>query len=566
MEFAGGPDFTEGQGAPLLRPVVRVNGVEQPLAGAELRWEQVLGWLPTFTAMVGQGAYVVRGTVFAPVGRDADMPGAVYVVSLENRSESDAQVQIALEGMLGHRQQRVRVARPCTDRHRVAAGPGGAVLLDGVDLASAAALAVAADQMGEGAEGESARQPVVAIDGGGPAPRFVLRCEAVARSGTTVHAAFYIAAAPERDGAAATVLAMRRRGWQSLLTATRDGLRSLEQTTGSEAIDRLVNRNLLFAYFYGTGRAIDDARFYMVRSRAPWNGRGMTVRDWDALTWTVPAVQLADAPLARELILRACEVHGNAPGRGVHYLDGSLFEPGFSIEGVGSFAWAVERYIRETGDTQVVEDPVLADTLYAAADDLAVRRHPEIPLYATEVYPSGARAPQPFTLHGNAVAALALDVLRRTLDAETAKKVEDPSAVRAAILRHLSADRDGKATLVAAADLKGAIDRADDNVGSVLWLPLYETLNRQDSAYRRTVKAIPPDGASVSLARQCARLVGPDAGAALAWLRSAPLDNGLAAEVLDAEGRAIGNGGDASLAGLLAFTAWYAVHALGVTP
>ena len=49
--------------------------------------------------------------------------------------------------------------------------------------------------------------------------------------------------------------------------------------------------------------------------------------------WTLPAVQLADGALARELLLRMCELHGYAPGRGVHYLDGTLFEPGFSLEG-----------------------------------------------------------------------------------------------------------------------------------------------------------------------------------------------------------------------------------------
>ena len=67
-----------------------------------------------------------------------------------------------------------------------------------------------------------------------------------------------------------------------------------------------------------------------------------------------------------------------------------------------------------------------------------------------------------------------------------------------------------------------------------------------------------------SLVQWCARLVGPDAASALAWLREAPLDNGVAAELLDADGAAIGNGGDASLSGLLAYSVWYAVHALGV--
>jgi hypothetical protein len=284
------------------------------------------------------------------------------------------------------------------------------------------------------------------------------------------------------------------------------------------------------------------------------------------LSFTLPAIQLADAPLARELLLRACELHGYAPGRGVNYLDGTLFEPGFSLEGAASYALAVERYIRETGDDQVVEEPVLADTLYSSSDDIAARRDGGTPLYSTEVTPSGARAPLPYTLHGNAVAAMALDVFQRTLDAETAKGVQDSSAVRAALLRQFAVDRDGKSALASAIDLKGGVSRTDDPVASALWLPMYEAVERQDSIFRRTVKAVAPD--ATSLVRQLARLVGPEAMSALAWLKRAPLDNGVAAEMLDGAngGAAVANGGDAALAGLLAYTVWYAVHALGVAP
>jgi hypothetical protein len=68
------------------------------------------------------------------------------------------------------------------------------------------------------------------------------------------------------------------------------------------------------------------------------------------------------------------------------------------------------------------------------------------------------------------------------------------------------------------------------------------------------------------LAQQCARLIGPDANAVLQWLRRAPLDGGCAAEVVDADGKAVGNGGDAALSGLLAWSAWYAINALGERP
>jgi hypothetical protein len=249
----------------------------------------------------------------------------------------------------------------------------------------------------------------------------------------------------------------------------------------------------------------------------------------------------------------------------VHYIDGTLFQPGFSIEGPAAYAIATDRYIRDADDDQIVEDPVVADTLYLASEDITARRDARVPLFSTEVMPSGASAPHPFTLHGNAVVALALDVFRRTLDEEAAAAVEDPAAVRAAIRRHFAVDRGEKARLAVAIDLTGNVSLDDDAVGSLLWLPLYEALDRDDSLYRRSVRALrAADGPRSALVPQIARLLGPDAEGVLAWLRRAPLDNGIAAEFVDAEGRAVGNGGDAALAGLLAHTVWYAAHALGL--
>jgi len=60
--------------------------------------------------------------------------------------------------------------------------------------------------------------------------------------------------------------------------------------------------------------------------------------------------------------------------------------------------------------------------------------------------------------------------------------------------------------------------------------------------------------------------IGPEAPAVPQWLRRAPLDGGFAAEEVDADGRARANGGDAALSGLLAWSVWYAVNALGEKP
>lgn len=547
IEFAGAPDFTEGAGPALARPSLDIGGIRHELSDVPIAWERALGWIPTFTCTVGD--LVLRGTIFAPYGRDADVSGAVYALSLENRGKEELAVDVTLGGVLGHRQLRTRTARAFQDESQVSLGASGAVVLEGASLPGLVALAMAADGDSE-----------ASVDGN----KYSLRRSVRVAAGGREQIAFYIAVGPERDGAEATVGVLRRRGWRELLSATRDALQSLEQSTGNEQMDRLINRNLLFAYFYAVGRALDDAQYYLIRTRAPWNGHGVTVRDWEALTWTIPAVQLADPALARELLLRMCELHGYAPGRGVHYLDGTLFEPGFALEGVASYPIATDRYIRDTGDDRVVDEPALADTLYLAAEDLDTRRDKRVPLYSTEVSPSGAPAAFPFTLHANAAVAQALDVLRRTLDEETARGLQDPDAVRAAINRHFVVEAGGHSTFATAIDLAGSTSVVDDPSASTFWLPMYEAVARQDSTYRRTVKRI--DVTPRSLVQQCARLVGPDATAILQWLRRAPLDGGIAAEEVDEEGRAVANGGDASLSGLLAWAAWYAVNALGERP
>lgn len=549
VEFAGGAEFIEGGAPALLRPVLEIDGTRHELSSGQMAWERAYGWIPTFTCAVG--GVVIRGTIFAPYGRDADVAGAVYALAVESRASNDITVRITLEGALGHRQLRVRTPRALTDAHRISRGADGVVLLGGASPPGLVALAVSA-------EGEA----TVQVDD--ERGTFSLARSLSIPAGGREHLAFYIAAGPEGDGAEATAAMLRRRGWRELLTATRDALQSLEQTTGVEAMDRLINRNLLFNYFCSVGRALDDAHYYIVRTRIPWNGHGVTVRDWEALVWVIPAVQLADASLARELLLRACELHGYAPGRGVNYLDGTLFQPGFTIEGASAYALACDRYIRETGDDQIVEEAVLADTLYLSSEDINARRDGRVPLYTSEVMLSGGQAPKPFTLHGNAVAAFALDVLRRTLDEETARQVEDPEAVRAALKRHFTIDKDGKSSFVTATDLAGGVTHEDDPVASVFWLPLYDAVSRQDSAYRRTVKALASE--PHQLAQQCARVMGPDASSVLQWMRRAALDNGLAAEIVDADGKAQANGGDSALSGLLAWSAWYAVHALGERP
>jgi hypothetical protein len=550
VEFAGGADFIHGANDPLLRIGLEVNGQNIDLSTTRMAWQRISEWIPAFTTTVGD--LTIRGTIFGPYGRGIEMPGVVYALSLENRGATPLSIRLTSHGVLGLRQHRIRTARPLDDEHTYIVGRD-TVTLSGTSAFEGVALAIGVDGGTATAERRS--------DG---AVTWAISQQATIAANERFETAVYLAAAPERDGAMAALEVMRLHGWKSTAEATRNALASLEQTTGVLAADRLVNRNLMFAYFFAVARAIDDGQVYLVRTRSPWNSHGLTVRDWDALMWTIPAIQLADPDFARELILRMCEVHGYAPGRGVNYLDGVPFQVAFSIDGAAAYVIAVDRYIAQTGDDRVVEEHVIADTLYASYEDISARRDETKALYATEHTASG-RVEFPYVLHSNAVVAYALDIFKQTLDEKSAEKVEPGDIVRAAIKRFFAVEIEGSPSgLAAAIDLQGGASVIDDPVGSAYWLPLYDMLSRNDSSYRRTVKRlIPPDG---SVAAECARLLGPDGDKVLDRLRRIPMDNGVAAEQLDEQGNAVANGGDAALSGLVAYSVWYAVHALGVRP
>lgn len=550
VEFAGSAEYANGEGNPLARLAIVVDGVRHSAGVEGISWDRDRGWLPSFECQLGSIA--VKATICCPHGADADLAGVVFAVTITNTTHTTIALSLELDGTLGHRQLRVRTSSAFTDAHKVTTMED-MVVLHGASAVSHFALAI-------GGDGDC-----VASVTDSESPVWVVARSVSLEPGETRNEAFYIAAGSERDGAVATLAVMKRRGWSRLIESTQRALAAMTPTTGSDAADRLITANMLAAYFCSIARAIDDAHVYVVRSRLPWNGRGLTIRDWEALMWVLPAVQLADAGLARELLLRICELHGHAPGGGVHYLDGSVFEAGFSLEGAAAFPIAVDAYIVHTGDDKIVEDPVLADSLYGANEDIAARRDARLSLYSTEVNPDGSVPAYPYTTHGNALVALGLDILRHTLDEKTSEKVPDSAAVRAAVLRHLVDETvQSKREFAASSNLVGKSSNSDEPGASLYWLPYFDLANRDDSAYRRTVKRLIRDDTR-SLAVRCARLVGVDSSAALHWLCRAPLDGGIAAEFVDDLGRVTGNGGDAALSGLLAYTAWYSVHALGAT-
>ena len=359
------------------------------------------------------------------------------------------------------------------------------------------------------------------------------------RAGGREQVAFYLrgrarsATAPKRRRACCAAAA-----GASCSSATRDALQSLEQSTGNEAIDRLINRNLLFAYFYARrprarrravlsrshARAVerprrDGARLGSAHVDDSGGAARRSAARARAAAAHVRAARLRAGP--RRPLPRRHAVRAGLRARGRRELRRSRPTDTFATR--ATIASSTSR----RSPTRCI----------SRAEDLDARRDKRVPLYSTEVSPSGAPAAHPFTLHANAAAAQALDVLRRTLDEETARGLQDPDAVRAAINAPLRRRDDGQPRDVRVGDRSRGHRRRWTTIRRrrCSGCRCIEAVARQDSTYRRTVKQIDVTPHLVRAAVRAAGRPGRDERY-LQWLRRAPLDGGLAAEVVDADG------------------------------
>jgi hypothetical protein len=462
----------------------------------------------------------------------------------------------------------------------------------GLALELAGSLQVALALVASGSDVEYRIEP---HGGGGEQPgsgslaegepgRFSARRTLQVAAGRRAIATFYLGVAAEREGALATAAAMRRQGADALLKETRLELARLARKTRDASLGSILNRNLIFAYFFGVARGLDDDRLYPLTSRSPLHPRCGTFNERDALLWALPALLMADPPLARELILRCFEQYSHRPGEALRYPDGVVLGPGFSLDQWCGYMLALSAYVEATGDASLIEEPMVNELLRELESGIYTRLHPEVFLAQTELLPSGGSADQPFVTYDNALLHAAFAALARLRGEESEDGKRAAAAadeIAAAIWRRCVADVDGLPVLAFATDLAESASIYDDPAGSLQLLPHYHFCESSEPVWRNTVEFLRsaryplwlgqgkfPGLASrtaptmASVAALCADLLGARRAEALDTIRKLEWPCGVAAAGYDPEtGQSAGAPYDAALAGFLVWTLQQALSA-----
>ncbi len=384
----------------------------------------------------------------------------------------------------------------------------------------------------------------------------------------------------EGVAAATSAKELLRQGFDAAYAGTSAWLAAREKRLNDPVLHELLGTNLFFAFFYASGRTIDTEELCLMTSRSPRYYVSAAYWDRDSLLWAFPAILMADAAYAREILTYVFTKQIRNVGLHSRYIDGTLLEPGFELDELCAPVIALRRYVESTGDGSLARQPAIRDGLAAILRRLESKQHPSEALYETFLQPTDDLRNHAYLTYDNALVCFALRALADFLDrpelAERAKKT------REAVYRHCVKERDGRRFFAWSVDLEGRYDIYDEPPGSLQLLPFYGFCAMDDPVWKNTVAMIRDKDYPLSFAGHpiaeigcrhaphpwvlsiCNSLLSGNADSALTHLHRTRMDNGIACESVN-EDTGVCETGEAfaTCAGFLSYALYCACFSQG---
>ncbi|GFP24585.1 hypothetical protein HKBW3S25_00023 [Candidatus Hakubella thermalkaliphila] len=555
LEFCG---LSEKEGQPLVRLFVEDAEKRQTLAGA-LRWERRNYWLPSFR-FEGSGLNMV-GTIFAPLGEK----GFVYLLELTKEGPAE-ELTVGIEGWWHSLEATIFSSKEVEAKKVAWHDPWtGSVVFE---------ARVGLPLIALGIQPSMDMELSLAEEGGVVHYRLDRRMSF--GGGETIYMAFYFALGVDSDGARTTALHLRRRGWKALLEETVAWLEKKTIRVKDGDLERVLNENLFFNYFFAQGDCLDTDDLVLVTSRSPYYYVSAAFWARDSFLWSFPALLLVDKNRARQALLVGVTHYLRHVGEHALYLNGTVLYPGFELDEVCAPLLALEHYLLVTKDSVILEHPRVREALSYLLGIINSRKHAEVDLYSTFLLPTDDPATYPFVTYDNILVWKALLILAEIWQllgksSLAAKLRGQAEVVQQAVWEHCVTDGPQGPMFAWAVDLAGNVELRDEPPGSLTLLPYYGFCETSHPVYENTVRRIysranpyffqghfPGVGSAhfshPSTFDLCNRLLSGRGKEVLPLLRSAPLDQGLACESFDPETGIVRTGAAfASCAGFLAF-------------
>ncbi len=529
---------------PLLQPLL--NGL--PLEN--LVWQRQNYWIPMFTAQMGD--FAVRGILLAPLGERAFF----YRLQVKNTGISAAPCQIGLTGRFAETWHEINESiRIEGSMHAYDSGWNHRFVMEmriGLPLFAFAPMA-------EDNIRHQYAQTGNQID-------YTLAKEAVLQPGEEMTADFIWGLGYDEVAASTSAKEMLRRGFDYALSKTAAWLKAREKRIPDAHLNALMNTNMFFSFFFASGKTLDTEEFCLMTSRSPRYYVSAAYWDRDSLLWSFPAILMADAAAAREILLYVFTRQIRNVGIHSRFIDGTVLEPGFELDELCAPMIALKRYVDASGDAAFAQKECVREGVEHILCLLALQKHLEADLYETFLQPTDDVIVYPYLTYDNMLVWRMLhDIAALYGKPECTHQAEN---VKAAIYQHCVKN----GMFIWSTDLKGHFDIYDEPPGSLMLLPYYGFCAFDDPLYQHAVATIRSAEYAYSFAGSsiaeigcphaphpwvlsvCNSLLCGEKESAKQHLQKMTMDNGIACESVDENtGECATGAAFATCAGFLSF-------------
>jgi hypothetical protein len=561
---------------PFLEPIVTIEGEQVDASQAEWRWEQY--WIPSYS--LTEKKIAVNSRIFPALAHR----GFIWTLDLSSNSDTSTNIDVGWRGQWVDTHHVISVSKPMKGERigSINSSDGGTPFVEfrGVTPLFAVAFCPSEEMItsisvndrvittpGQDEIGAKDNEPI----------RYKLTLPITLGPHEQKTIALYVGLGLEEISAVASAVDLKRHSWQELYADMLQWLESHKQSVGDEQLDKVLNLNSFYNFYFSEGFTLDTEELVLITARSSKYHISAAYRDRDAMLWSLPAVLQIEPIQARRMLEYALTVQLRNVGVHSRFIDGVVLEPGFELDELCAPIRALALYVRSTRDMSILFDRRVQVGINRIRKILASKKHPAVALLETMLLPSNDVARCPYVTYDNVLVWRSLRDLEwmyeliHDLDRSEEHK-QLARQVHKAIMDNCIVDGPYGSMFAWAVDLQGNCQIYDDPAGSLQLLSWLEFCSPDLPEYQNTVKWIyssenPHSFHSAPFAApgsECGKhpsilsvansLLAGRTEQSIDFLRRVRMDDGIACETVDENTGIVASGPTfAACAGYLAF-------------
>lgn len=461
---------------PFLRSFLKVNGAAP--RERNVKQDKINFWIPRFIKEYTDGN--LEQTILAPTEGRGFMIRSTFV----NTTDESVEIELGTEGRWAETRREINNTDNVENWKFVSYGWYDTPVFGIKDTVPLFTFAFLFDK---GVEKE------VSCDGACVNYRFSRKCRVEPGSSITLDCAMGVG----YDSVASVTSALEflRQTFDKLLSETCAFLSERSFLTGNPLADRKLNYNLFFSYYFAAGVTLDTEELVMITSRSPRYYVSAAYWDRDGLLWAFPAILKVDTARAKAMLEYVFTRQIRNVGVHSRYIDGTVLEPGFELDELCAPAVALCRYYEKTGDRSFISERFVVDGIKRILAVLKTKKHSEIDLYETFLYPSDDMNDYIYLTYDNVLVWSMLKKLAKTyrgvLDDRFCTECEKLAGdTEKAIYERCVVEEKGKRVFAWCVDLNGSHKIYDEPPGSLVLLHYLGFCEMENEIFANTLEML----------------------------------------------------------------------------